>query len=356
MMESRHSAYGLTIVSNRLIPGLAAATRPATTDAQIHFASPGHPPSPCVRSTSNPWYRSEELDDKGKPSLEVWRLEQSEYQFIYGDGTEFRVRENGRRVDAYTPSHLSLADTAYYVNGPILAFLLRQRGVVALHASGVEVNGAAVLFIGPCGAGKSTTAAALASRGHAVITEDLAPIEQSGKEFRCRPGYPRINLWPDSVYALFGSLSALPEVAPPWPKRYLEVDQARFVTGNRPVAAIYAIGPRWGPEPDDRASGVEIKALTPSSALVQLMAHTYMNYLPSTEQRSKELRLWGSLAATVPIRSLSHLAGAIRELCRAIEADVAALSPQSRALGMNNGGQVDRIGGKMPEEPDARAH
>ena len=48
--------------------------------------------------------------------------------------------------------------------GPVFAFVLRLRGAVTFHASAVRI-GDAVAFLGPQGAGKSTTAAALALRG-----------------------------------------------------------------------------------------------------------------------------------------------------------------------------------------------
>ncbi len=46
------------------------------------------------------------------------------------------------------------------LQGRLMAYLLRQRGCLPLHASGVAIGGQAVLFLGESGAGKSTTAAA----------------------------------------------------------------------------------------------------------------------------------------------------------------------------------------------------
>jgi hypothetical protein len=66
--------------------------------------------------------------------------------------------------------------------GKIMAYLLRQRGWLSLHASGVTIGGAGVLFLGRSGSGKSTTAAAFYSRGHAVITDDVAAVRLRGGE------------------------------------------------------------------------------------------------------------------------------------------------------------------------------
>lgn len=53
-----------------------------------------------------------------------------------------------------------------------MPLLLAERGDLALHASVVAADGRAVAFAAPSGRGKSTTAAALAERGHAVLAED----------------------------------------------------------------------------------------------------------------------------------------------------------------------------------------
>jgi hypothetical protein len=50
--------------------------------------------------------------------------------------------------------------------------LLAMRGDLALHASGVESEGAAVLLCGPTGRGKSTLVRALGELGHPVLGED----------------------------------------------------------------------------------------------------------------------------------------------------------------------------------------
>lgn len=58
----------------------------------------------------------------------------------------------------------------------VFVFLWLQRGALCLHASGVSIDGRAVLFTGDCGSGKSTVSAALACRGHDKLADDLSPI------------------------------------------------------------------------------------------------------------------------------------------------------------------------------------
>ena len=61
--------------------------------------------------------------------------------------------------------------------GEIFATLLRQRGLLVLHACAVAGRGGAVCILGESGWGKSTLAEAFRQRGYALLTDDVAAIE-----------------------------------------------------------------------------------------------------------------------------------------------------------------------------------
>lgn len=62
--------------------------------------------------------------------------------------------------------------------GRFMAFLLRQRGWLTLHASGImSRDGGGLLFLGASGSGKSTFAAFLHASGYEVIADDLAAVQ-----------------------------------------------------------------------------------------------------------------------------------------------------------------------------------
>ena len=126
---------------------------------------------------------------------------------------------------------------------PVIAFALRLRGVTCLHASSIAVGGHAIGLLGQPGAGKSTTAAAFARLGYSILSDDVAVLDYRGDRFLVPPGYPRNNLWPDSVRALFGSEDALPKITATWGKRYLPLDQNghRFQESPLPLGAIYML-------------------------------------------------------------------------------------------------------------------
>jgi hypothetical protein len=90
------------------------------------------------------------------------------------------------------------------VVGPGLGVLLHRRGRLVLHGSAVEVDGRAVVLLGEKGAGKSTTAAALLARGHALVTDDLVALAEppGGGAPLIAPGPAQMKLWPEAAEAV----------------------------------------------------------------------------------------------------------------------------------------------------------
>jgi hypothetical protein len=91
------------------------------------------------------------------------------------------------------------------LSGRIMAYLLRQRGMLALHASGVAIDGNVVLFLGTSGAGKSTAAAAFYAAGHHVVTDDIAAVKSVGPQSIVHPAGGRLRLFEESLSAFGGS-------------------------------------------------------------------------------------------------------------------------------------------------------
>src|SRR5271156_6758875 len=73
------------------------------------------------------------------------------------------------------------------------------------------------------GAGKSTTAAAFARRGFAILSDDVSALWDCRPPFLLQPAYPQLRLWPSSVRLLFGADDALPPLTPNWDKRGLDL-------------------------------------------------------------------------------------------------------------------------------------
>lgn len=307
----RCSIYGLGVVANSTIPGVPSSTI-ASEDIRISFGSlPAwlHEVSDTQIESS---YIADYKSESGEPALRVFRvLDGNYYRFRYADETEFVVDKAGTEVWAAWREPLTLEDTATYLLGPVMGFVMLLRGIVCLHASAVAVGDEAIALLGPGGSGKSTTAAALAERGYKVLAEDVVTLDDRGDQFLVRPGYPCIRLWPAAVKALYGSETHLPKLTPNWDKCYLELNE-NFQREPLRLAAIYHLGERH----HDTAAPF-VQALDRSQGLMSLVANTYAAKLMDKQMRGREFELLTRVVSHVPLRRVTPHAdpGRISNLC-----------------------------------------
>jgi hypothetical protein len=313
----RCSIYGLGVLANRTIPGVPAATI-ASEDVRISFGSLPHWLREISTTQIETSYVADYKSECGEPALRVFRVLDGKYfRFSYADQTEFLIDHEGTEVYADWVEPLTLEDTATYLLGPVMGFVMLLRGVVCLHASAVAIGDRAIALLGPAGAGKSTTAAAFSDRGFAVLAEDVVTLDDRGDRFFVRPGYPCIRLWPASVKALYGCETHLPRLTPNWDKCYLDLSK-QFQAKPLPLAAIYQLAERQ----HDHAAPF-IQALNGSDALMSLVANTYATKLMDKQMRAREFELLGRVLNYVPVRRVTpHAdAGRIGDLCARILAD-----------------------------------
>jgi hypothetical protein len=248
-------------------------------------------------------YIADYTDECGNPAFVFSKLHDGDfYRFSYADKTEFVIDRAGREIWTTWLEPLTLEDTATYLLGPVMGFVLALRGLVCLHASAIVVEGTAVAFVGPAGAGKSTTAAAFAARGLSVLAEDVVTLDDCGNGFFVRPAYPCIRLWPASAATLFGSRSALPPLTPNWDKCYLDLSQSagRFESEPRPLGAIYLLDER-----SDDPQAPFVQSLDAAAGMISLIANTYGTKLLDRHMRAREFDLLTRVLAHVPLRRVT---------------------------------------------------
>ena len=327
-MSSTYFVFGLTLHSSGPLPGLAPVQDLAKApDIELHLGS-----SPLAAGT-NPnlseslIYVSSYTDPAGAPALRIWRAGQEGLLHLaYFDGMQFWMDQSGSELWALWPDQSSIEDAATYLLGPVLGLLLRFRGVTCLHASAVAFEGSIAAFVGAEGAGKSTTAAAFARSGCAVVSDDVVALVEREDNFWVSPAYPHVCLWPNSVELLFGSADALPPLSPNWEKRRLALGDAglRYEQGALPLRAIYIL--------DDHRSepGPFIEAIPAQEGFFLLVANSYATNILDSEMRTEEFRTLSSLVLKVPIRRLFTSRGTLppEELCTVVRRDFAELAPR----------------------------
>lgn len=176
-----YRVHGLTVRSAMEIPELCAA--PADTPADISVEFGEVPPQlPTVTGQGPLWQTGD-----GRFLLEVPEVA----RYLVMDGNRVVVD----RMRGAAPG-----DVRLYLLGTALGALLHQRGLLALHAGAVEVNGQAVAFAGNSGSGKSTLVAHLRQRGYRLIGDDLLAVhlDADGQPW-AQPSFARIKLWADAL-------------------------------------------------------------------------------------------------------------------------------------------------------------
>lgn len=294
-MPPFHSrAFGLRIESDAPIAGLPAAAEEAPAELRIHMGSVPDTFDPADPATREVWH-SEPHPGDDADAVALYATGDGEWLvLLYADGTQFVLRHSGTEIWATWPATASEASTATYLLGPVVGFVLRLRGLTCFHASSVVIAGHAILMLGPAGIGKSSTAAALALRGHRVIGDDIAVVRQQEDQWVVFPAIPGVRLWDDMVETLLGRADALPLLAPGWEKRQLDLRTAPagFVSDAAvPLGAIYVLS----------VSGPGAERLRGREALLALVANTYANVLLTPPLRRAEFAELSSLVRRVPV-------------------------------------------------------
>ena len=275
------------------------------------------------------WYATEDQDQFGTSALKIWKTASGGFlRLEYFDGTKFWLDIAGRHIWATWPPSLTVEDTSTYLLGPVLGLLLRLRGVTCLHASAVSFGDYAVAFMGSEGAGKSTTAAALAQQGCAIITDDVVALAETDGVFYVHPAYPYLCLWPESVASIYGSAEALPRFSPAYDKRCLSLERQglNFEARTLPLKAIYVL--------DERRSDPApvIEPLGYQSAILALVANTFATNVLDSPMRAEEFKTLGRLVPRTRIRKVfAHRdADRLPDLCREIREDVEGAKDEFR--------------------------
>ncbi|MCL4832996.1 MAG: hypothetical protein KJZ86_11160 [Caldilineaceae bacterium] len=289
-MESHYYRYaGLRVASQLPIPEWSV----------FQQSAPFPKADVCIRLDRAPSWAGG--PDQGAASHSITR---HEYCFHIPEAGHYRVRK-GREISVAPVAGVGEREVRLFLLGSAWGALCYQRGILALHASVVEVGGSALAFCGPSGAGKSSIAAGLVARGGRLLSDDLCRFEIVDGVVSVHPSAPRLKLWRDALAGLGWRADGLerdhfrvekfhlptPASAPPDKNEGLRAN-ARSV----PLRAIYLLA--WGDA--DRMQLTGLKAL---QGLVA--AATYRGDLlePMGEVASHWQRC-AVLAQRVPIREL----------------------------------------------------
>ncbi|MBU1694541.1 MAG: hypothetical protein KKC51_11325 [Verrucomicrobia bacterium] len=289
-----YTAYGLGIRSSLVLPELVPADLPA--DVVIRKGPVAGPrPAPdvmsrCVRASAR-------------------RV------CLYWKGVGMFSVAHGREIVIDARKGTPAAVLRLFLLGPVLGMLLHQRGALVLHASALRMGDGVAAFLGGPRWGKSTTAAVLHQRGHALVADDVTAVDTQSAGLMVEPAVPRLKLWPEAAAHLGHDPESLPRLRAELEKRDRPVTEA-FESRAFPLRRLYVLaeGPR-----------IKITRLKPQAAFMELVKHSYLvGLLKRTGSMAEHFRQCGRVVGAVPVSRLTRplKLEQLAELARQVEEDV----------------------------------
>jgi hypothetical protein len=285
----RYSAYGLVLESAVPLGGLPAPEDGRDAHVEIRVGA-------VDEVDGAPGDQGIQFHGDARDSVLVWN----------GVGTA-RISRGAEIVVDRVPG----ADDAavqWLVVGPALGILLTQRGLTALHASAVALDGEAAAFLGGSGWGKSTIAAALHRRGHAVVADDVVAVALDADSATVLPAHPHLKLAEDTLARLGGRADGLARVYTGSPKRLFPLGTG-FSQEPLPLGRAYVL---------DAGDDLRVRSVRPHEAVVELVRHSWAVGVLHATAPADYLGRCTRLASRIPVRRLERPL-ALSELDRVAE-------------------------------------
>jgi hypothetical protein len=206
-----------------------------------------------------------------------------------------------------------------------ISILLHQRGYVTLHASCVNLGSGAIAFLGDSTAGKSFVAAALHSRGHAVVADDVTAVEVDGSVPTVYPAFPGLHLMPDAArYFGYSAVGAAREATSE--EKVACRFPGEFTQHGVPLRRLYVL---------DEGPSVRIERVASHRSVFELVRYSYWIRLVHDARPASYFLQCARLCQTVPVLRLirPRCASAMPEVIRLVEEDFFQEHPGGEGLG-----------------------
>ena len=271
---------------------------PAHQPQQVHngIALQIHPARvqlPLPIATTQQWARVD-----GSPWMQRYDTHPDTYLRLPGLG-DFTINARGTSVEAWpTPALDHNACQQLYLNN-VMPMALSRQGKLVLHASAVEVDGSAIVFIGVSGRGKSTMASHFASAGHTLIVDDGLVVEPHEGVLMAMPGERSVRVWPDSEHLLEGA-PATSHVGYTSKRLIPAHEGLLFSDGPCPIVAIFVLGHAVS------QTTLALRPLPPALAMIELVRYSFLLDAGDPQRHAELMRAAAQLAASCSITQLDY--------------------------------------------------
>jgi hypothetical protein len=234
-----------------------------------------------------------EIPDDG---FRYWAVEsgrdRGRWTLRYAGICDATLDSGSRTITVHPASEADPELIPIFVEGNVLAHALAADGLLALHASAIEVGGRALAIVGPSGAGKSTLAALLCAAGARLVADDVLRVDATGSGAVCYPGTCGLRLRPAAT-SLRGGIeaAAVEETA----------DGRTRVLPTRRVDTPLELHAALVPEPSREAKGLYVRRLGAMEGLQELLRHPRLAAWRAPEPIARLFELTGDVAAALPV-------------------------------------------------------
>ena len=219
------------------------------------------------------------------------------------------------RIVAHVPTGSSDGMAEIHLLSSALSTWLEYRGVLALHASAVVIDGKAVAFMASSRGGKTALGATFLRDGRPLLTDDILAIDvpqgrdNMAEPIIARPGYPQMRMWPDNAEFFVGEgWQGLPLVHPEYPKYRVRVGSdgmGEFWSSPVPLGAVFLPERREG---SDRE--IRIDPVRPMDAALEIARNTFSpRALSAPDLQPERLARLAGLVERVPVMRLAYNSG-----------------------------------------------
>jgi len=216
---------------------------------------------------------------------------------------DFFVSEGGDEIECCGLCDATSRDMLrHLLLDAVIPRVLDLRGLEAIHATAVAIDGGACAFLGPTGAGKSTLATSLVRSGALLLGDDCVVL-CSAREIVLTPGYAGTRLWGDSLDAL-GIYPARSETIGDdgWKRRVPDL-RRNFATESLPLKQIYRLN-RLTDNVADQTYAPRIERMSRAESLIELASASYRFNPTDRFANLRQFRFLEQVVAKVPIKKL----------------------------------------------------
>jgi hypothetical protein len=191
---SEATVFGLDVVGDAVVPFLAGA-QAAPTGRRLEMSVLD------ARSEVPSWPANAELVcDQRTPNGEVsYRIEAHPkvgYR-LWGPGLGIHLlTDGGRQLSSFPEGGGDAPGWQRLLIAQVLPFACVLRGLEAFHAGAVVLDGSAVAFVGPSGAGKTSIVLELCRHGALFLADDVLALERRGGKLIGQVGSPLVGVAP----------------------------------------------------------------------------------------------------------------------------------------------------------------